>query len=294
MTVHRLAPTRYSGLKKRDMALRKFEKPRGVLNFRDAGSMHGVWRYFPSEDLAPFVEHYWTVEWDVPQPQLRETLPHPSIHLVLEGDREELSGIHTKKFSRTIEGNSRVFGVKFFPGGFRPFIDRAVSSLSERVWDVADILGPSARGLSRRALAFPDHQSTVDILEQFLRSFRPRADATMSLVRRIADAVATDRALTKVEQLVDRFDVNKRTLQRLFDDYVGVSPKWMIQRFRLIEAANQMHVADRLDWADIALALGYADQAHFIRDFKKIVGQSPADYHAALSSLPPPPQPHHR
>jgi AraC-like DNA-binding protein len=294
MTVHRLAPTRLSGLKKRDMALRKLDKPRGVLNFRDAGSMRGVWRYFPSEDLAPFVEHYWTVEWDVPRPQLRETLPHPSIHLVLENDREELSGIHTKKFSRMIEGKSRVFSVKFLPGGFRPFIDRAVSTVSERVWNLSDILGPSARGLSRRALAFADHQSTIDVLEQFLRSLRPRADESMSLVKRIANDVATDRTITKVEQLVERFDINKRTLQRLFDDYVGVSPKWMIQRFRLIEAANQMHVADRVDWADIALALGYADQAHFIRDFKKIVGQSPADYHAALSSLPPPPKPNHR
>ena len=73
-------------LKKRDMALRKPDKPRGILNFRDAGSMPGVWRYYPSDDLAPFVEHYWTVEWDVPEPQLRETLPHPSIHLVLKMD----------------------------------------------------------------------------------------------------------------------------------------------------------------------------------------------------------------
>ena len=90
------------GLKKRDMALRsmarlKPDKPRGLLNFRDAGSMPGVWRYYPSEDLAPFVEHYWTVEWDVPEPVLRETLPHPSIHLVLEAGREELSGIHTQE-----------------------------------------------------------------------------------------------------------------------------------------------------------------------------------------------------
>ncbi len=268
------------------MALPKFEKPRGLLNFRDAGSMPGVWRYFPSDDLAPFVEHYWTVEWDVPHPQLRETLPHPSIHLVLEPGREELAGIHTKKFSRIIDGKSRVFSVKFLPGGFRPFVDRAVSTLAERVWDLSKILGRSARGLSERALAFDDHHQTVDVLERFLREFQPRADDALQLVQRIAQAVATDPTLTQVEHLVERFDIHKRTLQRLFGEYVGVSPKWMIQRYRLIEAANQMHAADRVDGADIALALGYADQAHFIRDFKKIVGQSPADYHAALSPLP--------
>lgn len=268
------------------MALSKSAKPRGILNYRDAGSMPGVWRYFPSADLAPFVEHYWTVEWDLPQPQLRETLPHPSIHLVLEAGREELAGIHTKKFSRMIAGKDRVFSVKFLPGGFRPFIDRPVSSLSERVWNLADVLGPSARGLCGRALAHADHHATIGVLEDFLRPFNPRADDSLRLVQGIADRVMSDRAITKVEHIVDLFDVGKRTLQRLFDDYVGVTPKWMIQRFRLIEAANRIHVADPPDWADVALGLGYADQAHFIRDFKKIIGQSPGDYHAQLSALP--------
>ena len=278
-----------SGLKKRDMALPKLEKPRGILNFRDAGSLPGVWRYWPSDDLAPFVEHYWTVEWDVSEPQLRETLPHPSIHLVLEAGREELSGIHTRKFSRTIEGKSRVFSAKFRPGGFRPFIERPVSSLSERVWDLPDVLGASALGLSRRALAHNDHHETIGVIEEFLRALEPRADDSMRLAQRIAERVAADRSMTKVEHIVDAFGIGKRTLQRLFDEYVGVNPKWLIQRLRLIEAANQMHMADVIDWAATALDLGYADQAHFIRDFRKIIGQSPAEYHAALSRLPSPP-----
>jgi len=281
--IPRIEETRH-GL--RNMAQLKRDKPRGILNFRDAGSMPGVWRYYPSPDLAPFVEHYWTVEWDVPEPVLRETLPHPSIHLVLEAGREEVSGIHTKKFSRMIAGKDRVFSVKFLPGGFRPFIDRPVSALSERVWDLAELLGPSARGLCRRALAHGDHHATVGILEDFLRSFHPRSDDSMRLAQRIAERVTSDRGITKVEHIVEAFDIGKRTLQRLFDEYVGVTPKWMIQRYRLIEAANQIQVADMPDWADVALCLGYADQAHFIRDFKKIIGQSPADYHAALSRLP--------
>ncbi|HEX4479813.1 MAG TPA: helix-turn-helix domain-containing protein [Rudaea sp.] len=268
------------------MALRKSEKPRGILNDRDAGSMPSVWRYFPSPDLAPFVEHYWTVEWDLPEPQLRETLPHPSIHLVLEAGREALAGIHTKKFSRMIAGKDRVFSAKFRPGGFRPFIDRPVSTLSERVWNLADVLGPTARGLCERALEHADHHATIGVLEDFLRPFHPRANDSLRLVQRIAERVTDDRAITHVEHIVEIFDIGKRTLQRLFDEYVGVTPKWMIQRFRLIEAANRIHLADPPDWADVALGLGYADQAHFIRDFKKIVGLSPGDYHARLSTLP--------
>ena len=68
-----------------------------------------------------------------------------------------------------------MFSVKFLPGGFRPFIDKPVSALSERVWDLADVLGPSARGLCRRALSHADHHATVGILEDFLRPFNPRS-----------------------------------------------------------------------------------------------------------------------
>jgi len=68
----------------------------------------------------------------------------------------------------------------------------------------------------------------------------------------------------------------------LFDDYVGVSPKWVIQRYRLHEAAERIARGGVEDFADLALELGYADQAHFIRDFKKLVGRSPAEYARSL------------
>ena len=68
-----------------------------------------------------------------------------------------------------------------------------------------------------------------------------------------------------------------RQLQRLFKEYVGVSPKWVIQRYRLFDAAERIAAGTIVKGADLALELGYADQAHFIRDFKT-VGRSPADY----------------
>jgi AraC-like DNA-binding protein len=271
------------GLKKRDMARPKLEKPRGILNVRADEPMPGMWRYWPSDDLAPFVEHYWTIEWDVPEPIVRETLPHPSVHLILEqGRNEELAGVATSKFTRVIEGKSRVFSVKFYPGGFRPFIDAPVSTLSNRVFDLSEVLGASARGLCDRALAHADHQSTIDVIENFLRAFHPRADDSLFLVQRIAGRVIDDRTITRVEQIVDEFDIGKRTLQRVFDDYVGVSPKWIIQRFRLHEAAERIASSANVRWSAIALELGYADQAHFIRDFKKLIGKSPADYSRML------------
>ena len=86
-----------------------------------------------------------------------------------------------------------------------------------------------------------------------------------------------------MEQIVDAFDVSTRKLQRLFNEYVGISPKWMIQRYRLQEAAQRLASATAVEWPAIALDLGYSDQAHYIREFKKLIGKSPAEYFDSLS-----------
>ena len=79
--------------------------------------------------------------------------------------------------------------------------------------------------------------------------------------------------------------MSARTLQRLFRRYVGVGPKWVLQRYRLHEAAERIADGYDGDWAALALDLGYFDQAHFIKDFKALVGCSPAEYAAACASV---------
>jgi len=260
----------------------------GLLHLRSSAPLPGYWRYLPSADLAPFVEHYWTIEWNLPEPVLRETLPYPSAHIVLEPGIAQLAGVNTKKFSRLLEGRSRVLGTKFRPGGLRPFVDSPVSAFTDRVLDLADVFGRAAADLSDRALRYGDHHAAIAVVEAFLRDLAPRADSSAGLAARIAERIAKDRAIRRVEQLAAEYALGVRTLQRLFNDYVGVSPKWMIRRYRLQEAATRLAAAGAVDWTQIALELGYADQAHLIRDFREIVGKSPGEYFEAMAEMPAP------
>ena len=255
----------------------------GLLNLKTSTPLPSYWRYFPSDDLAPFVEHYWTVEWNLATPTLRETLPYPSAHIILEPGVAALSGVTTRKYSRTLEGNSRVLGVKFWPGGLRPLVTPPVSAFTDKVLPLPEVFGEAAAGLDARALAHADHHAAIAVVETFLRELKPVADETLAFVRGVAERIASDRGMRTVAQLADAFAVSERTLQRLFGEYVGVSPKWMIRRYRLQEAATRMAAAEAIDWPQIALDLGYADQAHFIRDFKRLIGKAPADYFRAMS-----------
>ena len=80
-----------------------------------------------------------------------------------------------------------------------------------------------------------------------------------------------------------RCGLHERTLQRLFTKYVGLSRKWVIQRFRLHEAAEQLAAGGAASQAALSLEPGYSDQAHFVRDFKAIVGVSPGAYAKAAA-----------
>lgn len=271
------------GLKKRDMAKAKQVKPRGVLHssLDAAGFAHA--RYWPSPDLAAYVEHYWTVAWNLSAPCVRETLPHPVVHLVVELDEAIVGGPATRRWTREFAiGCGRVFAIKFRVGGFRPFSQGPVAKLADRMISVSDLFGAKARGLARDVLASDDHHASVAVLENFLRGCAPAADATVDLVAQIAERIAVDRDITRIEQVAAEFALTPRTLQRLFRDYVGVSPKWVIQRYRLHEVVERVDGAATPDWAAMAFDLGYADQAHLIRDFKRLVGRSPAEYARSL------------
>ncbi len=257
-------------------------KPRGILHLPAGHPMTGYARYWPDEDLEPFVEHLWAVEWDLAEPSVSEVLSHPSVQLVIERSSSRLAGVHTGLFRRRLEGRGRVLGVKFRPGGFRPFYGRRVAELSNRMLLLTEVFGPTAAELEPRALAQRGHEAAFAPVQDFLRRRRPPPDAAVELVGRITARAAEDRGITRVEHLVREFALGARKLQRLFDEYVGASPKWVIQRYRLHEAAERIAAGGEIDWADFAAELGYADQAHFIRDFRRLIGRSPAEYARSL------------
>ena len=271
---------------------------RGILQRHAAVPHAGHARLLPARELRPFVEHFWIVRWDLrgQAPQLAETLPHPSVYWITENRTSTINGVPTRRFSRMLEGKGRVFGVKFRPGGFYPFLRSPVSAITDRQISPGDAFGAAGRTvaarlrvLSAEALHASDGQgadeSMIECVERFLVACAPEPDPQLAMVAAIADAIVRGPAITKVDQIVARFGTNTRALQRLFSRYVGVSPKWMIKRYRLHEAIERVAAGRSVNWSRLALDLGYFDQTHFIKDFKALVGKSPAAYERMLHAL---------
>ena len=241
------------------------------------------------DELAPWVEHYWTVAWELEPPGfVAEVVSHPSVHVTVEsgslprfGHRMPAGLVHgviTRKFSQQIQGSGRVFGVKFRPGGFGAFTGADVGAWTDRVLPLDVAFGSRGETLVREVLALADDVDRAAAADGFLLERVPDRDERYDEVLAIVRAMQDDPALTSVELVARRHAMSERTLQRLFRRYVGVGPKWVLQRARLHDAVDRIDAGRAQDLAALALELGWFDQAHFTRDFTALVRQSPAAY----------------
>ncbi len=200
------------------------------------------------------------------------------MHIVFEAAEARVFGVVTGRFTRVLHGSGSAFGIKFHPGMFRPLITTPVSDITDRVIPFGDLFGTGAITQSRTSWDDISPEQHARAADAFLLQLIPPPHPPALQAREIVAHAREERNILRVEDLARRSGLSIRALQRLFGNYVGVSPKWVIQRYRLHEAAEQLAAQPGTDWAQLAADLGYFDQAHFIKDFKAVVGATPAEY----------------
>ena len=276
---------------------------RGVLRPDVAATHFRLARHQPSELLAPFVDYYWIPRWDLrgQPPYEQAILPHPNVHLVFEASGAGIFGVDRRLFTRSLSGLGLALGVRFRAGCFRPFWQAPISQLTDRVVPAARLFGPQAEKTRQAIMAYPADGADggtggadggtggadgrmIGYAEALLCSVLPEQDPLAEQAAALVARITDDPGLRRVDQLAASSGLTVRALQRLFADYVGVSPKWVMQRARLHEAAERADSGEPVDWASLAADLGYADQAHLTRDFTVTIGVPPTRYAAPLSS----------
>jgi AraC-like DNA-binding protein len=241
-----------------------------------------------SDLLSPFVERYWSVRWDrTGQPPFRsEVLSHPSVNVsVEEGTRPRFGfpmpavlvhGVVTRRFTVDLTGTGRVTAVKFRPGGFAAFT--GVLPVRNTVTRLAGELPLAPDALRAAVTAEADDETRAAVLDAALAPLAPDPPAAYLDLLELLDRMIDDRSLVRVEQVAELGAVSVRSLQRLFGSYVGVSPKSVLARYRLQDAAALIDSGTVDDLAGLAASLGWFDQAHFSRDFRAVVGTTPSAY----------------
>jgi AraC-like DNA-binding protein len=234
-------------------------------------------RIAPAPDLADVVQQHWVVAWDNRgrPPVVQEVLPDPCVNLAVEPAGVLLYGVTSGPSRHVLADAGRVVGTKFWPGGFSGYLPGPVSALGDRILRVADVFGAAGARLERELAATASTRRVVELVTAFLRAQRPPPDGQRALVAEIVAAMRGAEPGTRVADVAARFAIAPRTLQRLFAEHVGASPKRVLQRFRHQHATDRLAGADS-DLARLAADLGYFDQAHFCSDFRAATGRPPS------------------
>ena len=289
----REAPDARAVLKKRDTSVsldgmdparerRPLEPPRGVLRRARADGLLVGRRVAPCGALAPFVHHFWAVEWDLRTPFTAESLLHPSACLTVElGRRHEIAGVRTGRAQTLRRGAGRVFGVTFRPAALQHLLRTPMSSLTNRAVPIATVLGRDGEVWARALLDAMEFEETLSMAEAFLAKRLEPLSRDAASTRDITERMMREPSFLRSSDVAEALGVDVRSIQRRFRHYVGVGPKWVIQRYRLREAAERLKAENPPPLADLAASLGYADQAHFTRDFKRVIGQTPGTFAAS-------------
>ncbi len=253
--------------------------PRGIVRASRPDGLLDARRVLPSANLAEFIHHFWSVRWALCSPFRAEALPHPSatIRHVFEGARQrtELAGVPTGRLVRHLTHEGATFGITFRMGMFQPLLGAPMASITDRVVPLDQVLGPKVKAWARAIHEAREVDEKIAITEAFLAPLLRPPSPHLVRLRDLVERMATDRSILRVEDVCEVSGLDARALQRWFKACIGVSPKWVIQRFRLHEAAAQLAGPRPPPLAALAASLGYADQAHFGRDFKRAVGQTP-------------------
>jgi AraC-like DNA-binding protein len=242
-----------------------------------------------SADLSPWVENYWSLRWDLPPgaSYLSSTLPHPACNLSVErGHQREavgddpvvVTGVVTRRFDVTVRDAGWVYAAKFRPGGFAALTGVNARTLRDATVPASEVLDNATVDALRELGVDASTDEGKSLFDAALdRLAATPTDDYLFLLDVIA-AMLDDRSLLKVAQVEEKCGVGTRSLQRLFERYVGVSPKWVLSRYRMHDVVTDLDVGYGGSLADLAAKYGWFDQAHFTREFTDLVGVPPGWY----------------
>ncbi|GAA1639336.1 helix-turn-helix domain-containing protein [Georgenia ruanii] len=262
-------------------------------HLRDAeGYAPPISRYTPSPDLGGLVRRYWLPVWSLPpgHRSVQRVLQYPVCLLVVTDADAWLVGPVAGLSTQELAGTGWAVGAMLQPAAGSLLLGGPVTAVTDRRVDLGAVAGLDGTALAQAVRdavgdAPADGQrqrAAVAVIEAALGPLLP-VDEEGALVNAIVEHVEADPTVQRVAQLCARFGLTERTLQRLTARRIGLSPKWLIQRRRLHDAAERLRVVPEgrsPGLARLASELGYADQAHFARDFRTATGLTPREFAA--------------
>jgi AraC-like DNA-binding protein len=255
--------------------------------------------YKPKPPLSKFVDNFWLYEGYEAEHKTERILPTGTLELVINLRQNELlfydverpencsrlsgaivSGASGRGFAPDTAEEVFIIGIHFKPGGAFPFLGLPAGDLADTHVDLETLWGPSAGRLREHLCEARTSAERFQLLQEALSS---RLCHGVDVEQHYAVSAALEmfgknQAGPRVREAAKYLGLSQRRFIQVFKAEVGMTPKLFsrIQRFQ--HTRTFIHQNPSINWADLAVDLGYFDQSHLIREFLEFSGLSPTDY----------------
>ncbi|WP_394837985.1 helix-turn-helix domain-containing protein [Pendulispora rubella] len=231
--------------------------------------------------------------------------PATERHLILPDAYIELQFYTGACWFEGADGQARalppvfVFGTRTAPGCLVARGLTRVASVAMHRWCASRLLrienlqgictdvGPELQELGRRVVRLLDEGGGPEALAQveaWLLARMPKGDDAQEAVDAAGLELHESRGAARIAPLAAELGLSVRQLERRFKDAAGVSPKAMARLIRFSDAQERIELDPGTSLAALACELGYADQAHFNRDFRGLAGLTPGQFAQVVRS----------
>jgi AraC-like DNA-binding protein len=184
---------------------------------------------------------------------------------------------------RTIVGVAGRYGavdLKLSPVAARAVLGMDLAALEGGCVPLGDALGAAGDRLADELCGARDWDARFDVVERWLLRRLADGPPVDPVVARAFELLAAHQGRIRIGALCRSLDVSPRHLTRRFGAQVGLSPKTVARQLRFAAVRRRLETAgtDEWSWPEVALAAGYFDQAHLIRDFRELAGVTPTEF----------------
>ncbi len=197
----------------------------------------------------------------------------------LRADRGFLIGPHDRPVTNEPTGETVAVGIVTTPVGCRAALGVDPVAVAGRVAELMGIWSPAA-DLRERLLGAPDPEAMLDLVVACLFE---KLDPDVPGLERCERAVAMvqEDPVRPIADVAAALGISHGHLDREFTRIVGLAPRRLSRLLRVERLLEAIDTDRGVTWADLAAQLGWADQSHMIRDFKRHTGSAPSAYIAA-------------
>jgi len=207
----------------------------------------------------------------------RHTYDNESLEPLATFTKAWISGMHKNHLSISAHQDSEMFVVQFKPFGSYPFLRLPIEELNNQVIPAEEIFGADILELREQLLTKAESADKFLVAEKWLeRRFDETKIPEASLLSVFSELV--EHPVSAHQKIIENYPKTQKHLISQFKKYAGLTPKVFHRILRFNELLQQIRNQEKISWGQIADQCGYADQSHFIKEFKQFSGFNPQEF----------------